>query len=75
MPEDRSLSRSLSLLTLDEAAELLRTPAATLRYWRHIGTGPSSFRIGRRVMYRAEDLDRWVDAQRECDDERRRVGR
>lgn len=31
------------LLTITEAAHLLRTPVATLRYWRHIGTGPRSF--------------------------------
>src|SRR5207245_2614447 len=27
------------LLTITEAAELLRAPVATLRYWRHLGTG------------------------------------
>ncbi len=31
------------LLTISEAAEVLRTPVATLRYWRHLGTGPHSF--------------------------------
>lgn len=40
------------LLTLTEAAALLRAPAATLRYWRHLGTGPRSFRAGRHVLYR-----------------------
>ena len=38
------------LLTIGEAAQLLRTPVATLRYWRHLGTGPHSFRLGRRVL-------------------------
>jgi hypothetical protein len=28
------------LLTIREAAALLRAPVATLRYWRHLGTGP-----------------------------------
>jgi hypothetical protein len=32
------------LLTIAEAALLLRAPVATLRYWRHLGTGPHSFR-------------------------------
>jgi excisionase family DNA binding protein len=52
------------LLTIDEAAELLRAPVATLRYWRHLGTGPRSFRLGRRVLYRRDDVTAWVEDQR-----------
>ncbi len=48
------------LLTLDEAAAFLRTPVATLRYWRHLGIGPAGFRLGRRVLYRQDDLEQWV---------------
>jgi hypothetical protein len=55
---------SSDLLTLTEAAAFLRTPIATLRYWRHLGTGPDGFRLGRRVLYRREDLERWVAEQR-----------
>lgn len=51
------------LLTIDEAAVVLRTPVATLRYWRHLQTGPYSFRLGRRVFYRRSDLLAWIDAQ------------
>jgi predicted DNA-binding transcriptional regulator AlpA len=51
------------LLTIAETALLLRAPVATLRYWRHLGTGPRSFRLGRRVVYRREDLRSWIDAQ------------
>ena len=39
------------LLTISEVADILRAPVATLRYWRHLGTGPHSFRIGRTVRY------------------------
>ena len=42
------------LLTIAEAASLVRAPVATLRYWRHLGTGPRSFRLGRRVVYRRD---------------------
>ncbi len=56
-----------TLLTLDEAAAVLRTPVATLRYWRHLGIGPAGFRLGRRVMYRRDDLDEWVTAQRDAE--------
>jgi DNA-binding transcriptional MerR regulator len=51
------------LLTIAEAAAILRTPIATLRYWRHLHTGPQSFRLGRRVLYRADDLHTWIQAQ------------
>jgi hypothetical protein len=39
------------LLTMQEVAIVVRVPLATLRYWRHLGTGPRSFRIGRGVRY------------------------
>jgi hypothetical protein len=32
---DHTASREPELLTINEAAELLRAPVATLRYWRH----------------------------------------
>lgn len=51
------------LLTITEAADVLRTPVATLRYWRYLHTGPQSFRLGRRVLYRADDLHAWIQAQ------------
>ncbi len=60
---DRPASPEPELLTITEAAELLRAPVATLRYWRHLGTGPRSFRLGRRVLYRTEDVRTWIDAQ------------
>ncbi len=62
---------SMQLLTLTEAAARLRTPVATLRYWRHLGIGPDSFRLGRRVVYRRDDLDRWITAQQDNEAARR----
>ena len=53
----------VEILTIDEVAELLHTPVATLRFWRYRGTGPRSFKAGRRVMYRKADVAAWVDAQ------------
>jgi excisionase family DNA binding protein len=60
---DHPASHVPELFTITEAAELLRAPVATLRYWRHLGTGPHSFRLGRRVLYRRADLQTWIDAQ------------
>lgn len=50
------------LLTTDEVAAYFRTVPGTVRYWRHVGKGPRSFRVGRRVLYRACDVKAWADA-------------
>ena len=63
MTSTNASSSGNDLMTLGEASAYLRTPVATLRYWRHLGTGPAGFRLGRRVMYRREDVDRWVAAR------------
>lgn len=52
------------LLTLREVAKLLRVPEGTLRYWRHCGTGPTSYKIGRRVRYLRRDVHAWLRGQR-----------
>jgi predicted DNA-binding transcriptional regulator AlpA len=48
------------MLTMPEVAKLLRIPIATLRYWRHLGTGPRSFRMGRSVRYFRTDVYAWL---------------
>ncbi len=36
----------------------------TLRYWRHKGIGPKSFRLGdRKVVYRKDDVIAWLTSQ------------
>jgi predicted DNA-binding transcriptional regulator AlpA len=48
------------LLTTAEVVAITRAPASTIRYWRHVGTGPRSFRLGRRVVYRRRDVLAWI---------------
>jgi len=55
------------LLTLQEVAVVVRVPVATLRYWRHLGTGPRSFRIGRGVRYWRTEVFAWLDDQAKSD--------
>jgi excisionase family DNA binding protein len=62
---DRIADDPPELLTITEASEVLRTPVATLRYWRHLGIGPRSFRLGRRVLYRRDDVHSWIDEKRQ----------
>jgi predicted DNA-binding transcriptional regulator AlpA len=52
------------LLTTAEVALLARAPVSTVRYWRHLGVGPASFRLGRRVLYRRSDVRQWLDEVR-----------
>lgn len=59
------------LLTVPEVAEMLRTPEGTVRYWRHMGHGPAGFKLGRRVVFREEDVLAWLDSQAKADADRR----
>jgi len=47
-------------MTTPEVADLCRAAPETVRYWRHIGYGPPSFRVGRRVLYDAEKVREWL---------------
>jgi len=51
------------LLTISEVAAIVRAPIATLRYWRHLGNGPRSFRVGRGVRYWRHDVTDWLHQQ------------
>ena len=46
----------------DEASPYIRTPPATMQWWRHKGRGPAYVKIGRRVFYRRSALDAFVAA-------------
>lgn len=49
-------------LTTAEVAELCRTSPDTVRYWRHVRKGPTSFKLGRRVLYPAAGVQAWLAA-------------
>jgi excisionase family DNA binding protein len=53
------------LLTVHEAARVLRISASSLNKWRLTGNGPPFVRIGTRVRYRARDLSTYI-ANRTC---------
>ena len=50
----------------EAVAEYIGGNPNTLRYWRHNGEGPVSFKVGRRVLYRKVDVDAWLQAQYEA---------
>lgn len=53
-----------TILTTAEVSETTGIPSETLRYWRHRGEGPRSFKLGRRVVYSEQDLTEWIEARR-----------
>lgn len=53
------------LLTLAEAAGIVRVLEATLRYWRPLGEGPHSFRIARAVRSWRSEVFAWLEAESE----------
>lgn len=50
-------------LTVREFSQLTRTPESTCLWWRHVGRGPTSFKVGRRVLYLRSDVDEWLQEQ------------
>ena len=58
------------LLTMQEVADVVRVPVATLRYGRHLDTGLRSFRIGRSVRYWRSEVFAWLDDQANGDSQR-----
>jgi len=54
------------LLTLSEAAEILKVPVNTLRWWRQLGTGPEFFKIGRHLVTTVGDVRGFIRQQRQA---------
>jgi excisionase family DNA binding protein len=51
------------LMTIIEVAERLNVSASTLRYLVQTGSAPRSLKVGRRRMFRPEDVDAYIDEQ------------
>jgi predicted DNA-binding transcriptional regulator AlpA len=54
---------NLTTLTAREAAKILGLSASTLAKLRLGGTGPVYCKLGRRVVYRSEDLAEWLESR------------
>ena len=50
-----------SLLSIDELAQYLDVPVATVRTWRANKTGPRGVRVGRHIRYRRSDVETWLE--------------
>lgn len=54
------MDRENRLVTVEELADYLGVPAATLYQWRYRREGPPGFRVGRHVRYRWADVEKWI---------------
>jgi excisionase family DNA binding protein len=57
------VSRFEPLWSIEETAKYLGVSVKTLYGWRWQKTGPISYRVGRYVRYRPDEVRAWVDAQ------------
>lgn len=64
MDQDRKTEDEF--LTTQRVSKITGVPVTTLRYWRHFGSGPASFTLGRRVVYRRSEIERWIAEQEEA---------
>lgn len=48
------------LRSVDEVADYLGIPVNTLYQWRHKGTGPAAFRVGRFLRYDPAAVRSWL---------------
>ena len=55
--------RNGDLLTPAELSSLLSLSVSTLAQWRCTGRGPAWLKIGGKVRYHSEEVDRWIEAQ------------
>ena len=53
------------LMSPTNVAEYVQVPLATVYRWRTHGDGPVGFRVGKHVRYRREDVDAWLEEQRD----------
>ncbi|MGI8514624.1 MAG: helix-turn-helix domain-containing protein [Acidimicrobiia bacterium] len=48
------------LLTVEDLAEYLEVPVATIYAWRYRRQGPPGFRVGRHLRFRQSDVEKWI---------------
>lgn len=49
------------LLNVEDLADYLHVPVATIYGWRYRHDGPRGFRVGRYLRYRRSDGGQWSD--------------
>ena len=57
-------TKNLLVIDATESAGRLGLSTSTLAKMRLYGTGPAYSKLGRRVVYKLEDLEAWITANR-----------
>jgi excisionase family DNA binding protein len=53
------------LMTVEDLAEYLGLPIATIYKQRSEGTGPPGYRVGKFVRWRRSEVDAWLETKRD----------
>ena len=59
-----TVKKENELLDVDDAARYLGLKASCLTVWRHHHKGPSYLKLGGKIRYRIDDLDKFLRASR-----------
>ena len=63
--QDDEMNSLEPLLTVQELADYLGVPVATIYGWRYRREGPPGFRVGRHLRFRWSDIEEWITRQRQ----------
>ena len=63
--KDQPISGLDPLLSVEDLADYLGVPVATIYDWRVGGKGPCGVRVGRHVKFTRGDVLAWIESQRE----------
>lgn len=60
---DNQAREGAEYLSAPQLEQMTGTPASTWRYWAQIGSGPASFKIGRRRVWKRSTVKEWLEDQ------------
>ena len=58
--QHRPVAEATALWTIDQVADYLGVPKQTVYSWRTSGYGPSGFRVGKHLRWRASTVIAWT---------------
>jgi prophage regulatory protein len=64
--QDAATDSVTEYLSAPELEQLTGTPASTWRYWAHIRSGPPSFKLGRRRVWKRSTVLAWIAEQEQA---------
>jgi excisionase family DNA binding protein len=61
----RAVPETDRLMTVEDLAEYLGLPVATIYKQRSEGTGPPGMRLGKYVRFKRTDVEAWLESKRD----------